>query len=382
MRTLYTPVLVLTALVASRVVLTLQPRVTWTNAGMRELIRPGLIAGTVAAALLAPQVIALVVRAAEGRMVTAPVLWRSSAPGVDMAALLVPNPNHPLTPAALGEWVKRLPGESVASVPWVALLTLFAAVKWTAYRPDRAWVAMAVVFLSLSLGPFVRVAGFETLVPTPWTLARYLPLVGEARMPSRLSVLVILALSVVFSGAFASLLRRRRSIAVAVGAALVFELLAAPRTLYPADVPAIFDSVRKDPHSSRVLLVPTGIKDGLDTIGNFNAAALFYQTAHEKPLVSGYLSRISDQRKEQYASHPVLGPLISESSGLVTTPAQREVAREKAPAFVRESQVGWVVIDETKASPSLQEFAIDVLRLRLKTRDGAFALYVPDGSDE
>lgn len=381
-RTLYTPILVLSTLVLVRITLTLRPRATWTTTGMRELVRPGLILCTVAAALLAPEIIAVVVRAAEGRMVTAPVPWRSSAPGVDVAALFVPNPNHPLSPAALGDWVRRLPGESVASIPWVVLLTLFGASKWATYRPDRGWLAMAVVFLSLSLGPFVRIAGIETLVPTPWTLARYMPLLGEARMPSRMSVLVVLALSVLFVGAFALLLRRHRGLAVIIGVALAFELLSAPRTLYRADIPAIFNSVRRDPRDARVLIVPTGIKDGLDTVGNFSAAELFYQTAHEKPLVSGYLSRISEPRKKQYTGHPVLGPLISGSSGHQATSAQRDVARRYAPTFISENQIGWVVIDETEASPSLQEFAIDVLRLRLKTRDGAFALYVPDGMEE
>jgi hypothetical protein len=382
MRSMYTPMLVLTVLITVRVLLTIRPRVHWTWTPLRGMAVPGMVTVAVAAALLAPQIVAVGIRASEGRMVTAPVLWRSSAPGVDVAALLLPNPNHPLTPAGLVDWVKRQPGENIVSLPWVALLTLVAAWRWAGYRADRAWLATALVFLSLSFGPFIRIAGFETLVPTPWTLARYLPLIGEARMPSRMSVLVILALSVLFAGALAALMRRRRSAAVLVGVTLAFELLAAPRTLYPASVPGVFDVVARDPRHVRVLAVPTGIKDGLDTLGSFDATALFYQTAHHKPLVAGYLSRISDQRKALYRDHPVLGPLIAESEGRVSTPAERQQARESARAFLDENNIGWVMIDEGKASKSLQQLTIDALRLRLQERSGRYALYAPADANE
>jgi hypothetical protein len=375
MRTLYTPMLVLTVLVTIRVWLTLRPRVRWTWTPLRGLMAPALVMGAVAAVLLAPQIFAVFIRATEGRMVTAPVPWRSSAPGLDAAALLLPNPNHPLTPASLIDWLRRQPGESTASLPWVALFTLVAAWRWAGYRADRAWTATALVFLSLSLGPFIRIAGFETLIPTPWTIARYLPLIGEARMPSRMSVLVVLALSVLFAGALARLMSRSRPAAVFAVAALAFELLAAPRTLYSAAIPGVFDVVARDHRDVRVLLVPTGIKDGLDTLGNFSPASMFFQTAHQKALVGGYLSRISDQRKALYRDDPVLGPLIAESAGSTTTAEERQRMRENAAGFVHANRVGWVVIDETAASASLQDLTVEAMQLEFRARTGPFALY-------
>lgn len=382
MHTLYTPMLVLAVLVALRLLLTFRPQVHWDWTRLRGVMASALVMGAVATVLLAPQIIAVLLRATEGRMVTAPVPWRSSAPGVDAAALLVPNPNHPLTPAPLVDWVKRQPGENIASVPWVALLTLLAAWRWAGYRPDRAWMATALVFLWLSLGPFIRIAGLETSIPTPWTFARYLPLIGEARMPSRMSVLVALALSVLFAGALARLLRRSRPAAALAAAALAFELFSAPRTLYPAAVPAVFDVVAQDPRNFRVLLVPTGIKDGLDTLGKFNPASLFYQTAHQKALVAGYLSRISDHRKALYRQDAVLGPLIAESAGSAATEDQRQKMREGAAAFIDANRIGWVVIDETAASASLQELTIEALQLELRQRVGPLALYAPGPAPE
>ncbi len=378
MRSLYTPMLALSLLVAARLWSTLRPGVVGTAFAIRPLVVPGLVAVGVSLLLLAPLLAAMATRSADGRMVTAPVLWRSSAPGADLAAVVMPNPNHPLTPSVLVEWVKRQPGESSAALPWVALLTIAVGWRRLGVRPDRTWLAIGVVFLWMSLGPFVRIAGFEPLIPTPWTLARYLPLIGEARMPSRMSVLVVLAVSVLFTAAWAALDRRSRTAAALVAIALAFELLAAPRPLYSAAIPDIFEPVRQGPAHARVLHIPTGIKDGLHADGDFKAAALFYQTAHHRPLVSGYLSRISGDRKALYNAHPVFGLLIAESAGVATTPDERDRARSHAADFVGEQQIGWVVIDEDQAPASLQAFVIDLLQLRLVLRRGSFALYVPE----
>jgi hypothetical protein len=59
--------------------------------------------------------------------------------------------------------------------------------------PGR-WLAFTTVFVLLSLGPFIVIGGLMTHVPGPWALVRYLPIVGAARMPTRLSILVLLAL--------------------------------------------------------------------------------------------------------------------------------------------------------------------------------------------
>src|SRR5690606_35902168 len=102
--------------------------------------------------------------------------------------------------------------------------------------------------------------------------------------------------SIMFAGALAALVARyparRRAILCIVGGALAFELLAAPRRLFPADVPAIYKTLAADSRDLRVLGLPFGLRDGLTTYGAFNPAALYYQTRHGKRLVSGYLSRI------------------------------------------------------------------------------------------
>jgi hypothetical protein len=322
-------------------------------------------------------------------MVTAPVLWRSSAPGLDLVSFLVPNPNHPLVPSSIVEWVSSEPGhyeENVASLPWVALLVIAAAWRIAATGVFRFWAAVAVGTASLAVGPFLRVAGVETYIPTPWAFVRYLPLIGEARMPPRFAVMVVMAVAMLFASALTVLGRRypgrQRHLLWMVGLLLAFELLPAPRVLYSAEIPAIYDIVARDPRRVRLLELPFGIRDGLSSIGDFSASSQFFQTRHEKALIGGYLSRVSQPRKEFYLQHPYVVALIRKSEGHELSSHERATATAAAADFVRSSQLGYVMIDTGRVTPALLKFAVETLRLQQVGEDGSRRLYVPAASGE
>ena len=69
--------------------------------------------------------------------------------------------------------------------------------------PSRWWTALAITFGALALGPFVHVAGANTYIPGPWALLRYVPVLGLARTPARFSVVMMLAVAVLFAAALA-----------------------------------------------------------------------------------------------------------------------------------------------------------------------------------
>ena len=99
--------LVLSLLALIRVWLTVRPTLAWRPPpGSMAMWRAAVAAVLVAAVLLAPTLSAVGRRAAEGRLVGAPVMWRSSAPGADLLAFVAPNPTHPLTPAAIKDWMR------------------------------------------------------------------------------------------------------------------------------------------------------------------------------------------------------------------------------------------------------------------------------------
>ena len=60
--------------------------------------------------------------------------------------------------------------------------------------PDaRPWHAVLFIAFVWALGPRLVVAGFDAGLPLPQILARFIPLVNNARVPGRAMVLVYLA---------------------------------------------------------------------------------------------------------------------------------------------------------------------------------------------
>jgi hypothetical protein len=386
MRSLYTPMLLLGMLLAIRIWLFARPRFSRAAPAAidRRAMGLALMIGAVAAGLIAPVLAALARRAMTGGLVGVPVPWRSSAPGVDLLSFLLPNPNHPWAPAAVIRWLAHEPNgyvENVASLSWVALIVIALAWWRTRVRPDGRWVLIAAGAASLAVGPFLRIAGVDTLLPTPWTFIRYVPLLDEARMPGRIAIVVAMAVAVLFAGALAALTRRapsqRRAILAIVGVALVCELWPAPRPLFSATIPAVYEIIRRDPRPVSVLELPFGIKDGLIDNGSFGPGAQFRQIAHGKRLIGGYLSRVSDRTRERYQTQPVTAALIALSEGRTLSPAERADAIAAVPDFEQAVELGYVVINEKRISPALRAFALEAFALRERGRGDRFAVFEP-----
>ena len=200
-------------------------------------------------------------------------------------------------------------------------------------------------------------------------------------MPSRFGVLAMLGLAILFASALSALAerhrRRRPMLLAAVGLALAFELVPVPRTLYSAEIPGVFRTIAADPRPVRVLNLPFGVRDGLSSLGDFNASSQYFQTWHGKRLIGGYLSRVSERHKQFQRRQPVLSSLMRLSEGLPLTPAQRARATRFAARFIRTADVGYVVMDRTRVKPELRAFAIEAFNLERIGESGVFELYVP-----
>jgi hypothetical protein len=385
-RSLYTPVLLVTFFVVVRVALHYRPALTTLDAPrMMRLVRVGMTTAVVCAAVLSPVLYAVGRRIAEGRWYgSSATFWRSSPPGVDVVALVLPNPNQPLAPERIQAWLASQPNgylENTASIPLIALLVM--ALAWRrGWCPPRVWIALAGVFGLLSLGPFIHVAGANTYVPGPWALLRYVPIVSLTRSPTRFTVILMLAVAALFALAIrwatTEYPNRRRAIVALVAGLLAIELLPAPRPLYSAAMPPFYGRIAADPRPDvRVLELPFGIRDGTRSVGNFTARSQFFQTFHRKPLIGGYLSRVSRRRVDEIRGVRTLDALITLSEGRKLPSDQAGEIEKRAAAFVERAQVGYVVIDRTRAPAELVRFAVRAFRLELLDRHGSLELYRP-----
>lgn len=383
-RGLYTPMLVLTVLIVARIVLAFRPHLRLPTGNWSLPAARALAIGVMACAgPLAPVLYGLGQRIVDGRFVNPPTLWRSSPRGVDLLALFEFNPNHPLARWFTDRQAVRpdIFVEHTAALSLVALASVAIAVWRAGYRPQAGWVWLTLGFAALSLGPFVYIAGSNTYVPGPWALLRYVPIVGAARAPTRFAVVAALGLAVLFAGALAALGRRyparRRLMAATVGLFLVLELLPAPRVLYSAAIPSIYQVIAADSRPVRVLQLPFGVRDGVSSAGDFSARYQFYQTLHGKRLIGGYLSRISSRRLGAVRAQPTLDALMSMSEGRHLTPEDAAAIRARGPQFVARANLGYVVIDQARTPAHLAAFVIDAWGLQELARERELVLYRP-----
>jgi hypothetical protein len=153
------------------------------------------------------------------------------------------------------------------------------------------WLAAAVTFLVLALGPHLLVWGKDTGIPMPYLLLNKVPLLGAARVPMRLIVVVSLAMSVlaayglVVIWKMVSSTRARAFVFTIVGLLVVLEFLAIPRTLITPTVHPFFESIAANgaegAHEA-VLELPVVPR---------TAPSMLNQTVHQHPILSAYTAR-------------------------------------------------------------------------------------------
>jgi hypothetical protein len=383
-RTLYTPVLILTLLAIVRAVIWWRPHFELPDVWPLP-IKATLIAALACVGPLAPVLYGITNRVAEGQFVNPKIFWRSSPRGVDLLSFVTPNPQHPIARWLFDDPLALTPTifvEYTASISLVALAIIGLAMWHARYRPSKTWFAITIGFALLALGPFIYVAGFNTHVPGPWALMRYVPVVGLARTPTRFAVVASIGVSVLMAGALASLgarwPQRRRLIGAVAAMLLVFELWPAPRTLYSAEISPIYDRIAADPRPVRVLVLPVGVRDGTWETGNFRPRTLFNQTRHGKALIGGYLSRVSPRRVQKMRrDYPTLDALITLSEKAPIDPDVKTRLEERGDRLVTQGDVGYVVIDSRFIPADRAQLVIDALKLREVQRDRYLTLYVP-----
>lgn len=381
MTQLYTPVLLLTVMVILRVWLTLRARVTWTKPEALPPVRVIAASALVCVALLAPVILPVGAPTGERHWISPKVFWRSSAAGLDLLALFVPSPLHPWFGPALEQWFSRLPHtaiENVASIPWTAIAVVAIALWCSRSCVPRYWLAFTAFFGSVALGPFVHAGGQNLYIPTPWAILRYVPVVGAARMPTRLAAVLTLGVAMLLAFAIRDLRSRARRPAVLVTVAsmlLMIELVPAPRTTYSAAVPGIFDVVAADPRPVSVLMLPFGLRDGLVSYGNASPTYQFFQTVHGKRLIGGYVSRLPSSDVTEYTRRRVTAALIDLSEGRTLTEERRAAAVKRAHEVLPELNIGYVVVNHSRASEDLIQFAKDAFDLQLVATEGERTLF-------
>jgi hypothetical protein len=246
------------------------------------------------AIVLSPLLVPMV-REAQATKYMVPDPAQSRTLSADLLAYITPQGFHPLW----GAWARKASAGFTSTISeytvfagyTVLLLAAVGLLSRGRGRMKGLWLAVALTFWILSLGPVLHINGQTALlpggreVPLPYALLNHLPFLDIMRSISRLDVMVMLSLGVLAAQGLDALVRHkpgRRWIPAVALVLVLFEFFPAPYPVSPPDTPAWYEALANDPRPGAVLNLPV----------NWDRPwFLLYQTVHRKPLAAAYISR-------------------------------------------------------------------------------------------
>lgn len=315
----------------------------------------GALAGSLL--LLAPLALQLAARRQEGTAQFNPRL--AAYFSADLFDFLLPNPRHPLYgsfSASVSRSFHGGDGGFSLSLGWIVVtLVVVTAPALLRSRSGRAWLWGSALFLVMSLGPTLHVAGHALAwlpLPQAW-LARLLPFLAGSRTPLRYIAPAELCLAVTLARGWSAFHNGRMNrppyrLEMVLGALLLFESLSAPLPVAAVPIPPVYRAIAHDGRTASLVHVPTMTA----------REDLLYQTVHGQKLIEDLETAIP--------LHSPRGPYPFETTewkvlrqgfgtpGWLTSLSQAEQERwlDSVRGFLRRNDVRWVVLARTRFEPT------------------------------
>jgi len=161
---------------------------------------------------------------------------------------------------------------------------------------------LALVFFLMTV-PDLKFGG-KSLFNLPLSFFHYIPFFNNIRSPTRMLPMVALCFMPLGLYVISSLISRRPQLNYVIGFVLIMLLVIEYKPVnYPivkvSAVPEVINKLKIMP-SGNLLYIPFGVRDGFIEQGKFQTKKLWYQTIHGKPLIDGYISRLSSATKEKF----------------------------------------------------------------------------------
>ncbi len=264
---------------------------------VRRLVVRAAAIGAGAGLILSPLIIAMVLESAKGGDYLVSPLSTIIANSADLISLFLPMPAR-YNDAAIN------PHGGNPALGWTVIALVAVALATRKRIRDREggneqlrrghiyfWLAVAVVFALLAMGPHLLVWGNDTGVPMPYFLLNKVPFLGAARVPLRFILVVSLALSVLAAFglvSLAKLVRHSRVKAVlfaVIGILAAIELVGIPRTLITPTIHPFFQSIAASDTEGlheAVMELPVAVRV---------PPSMLVQTVHQHPILLAYTAR-------------------------------------------------------------------------------------------
>lgn len=158
----------------------------------------------------------------------------------------------------------------------------------------------SIIFLLLTFGPYLKIAGKVTSIPMPFLLFHSIPFVQLARAPGRFIVVFIFLACIVSAYMMDFLIKKHKAKKYALIVFIFILIFFVDQTYFVNKgvgqvLPIKIYTYLKEHHSGPVLNIPFTIRDGLRNIGNPHGIWEPYsQLIHTQPIYSVYAGRLSN----------------------------------------------------------------------------------------
>jgi hypothetical protein len=279
----------------------------------------------------------------------------------DLLAFFLPSPYHPIWGPLISlpfyaHFTGNITEQTVYMGYMVLILSAIAILK-VPKEQTCFWAMSAIAFFVLSLGPFLHIHGRDTLelggvslaLPLPNLPMHFVPLLKAMRVPSRFSIMLMLALAVLAGYGAAHLMKRFEGKPAAglgllglIIAIIGIEFSISPLPLADARIPKVYQDIAQDQSQGGTLLdVPMYWSIG---------AYQHYQTVHHKRLLFGHVPRLVPSLVLTYAdSIPFIK--LFKNPELIKDYDQNPVDRSDILRFVEFFDLSFIVIHKDLLAP-------------------------------
>ena len=173
------------------------------------------------------------------------------------------------------------------------------------------WAIVFFVFFILSLGPELHFfADQDTGIILPFSYLHNLPLLNMTRVPVRVIIIAILAISVLVAWILSEIKssKVRYAVVAILGVIYMGELFLLPIHIQELKPPEAYIFLKEQSDlkeiNGSVIEFPLFFTDRIDILGKKETIFLYYQTIHERKMINGYLSYTPSNFLKQYADIP------------------------------------------------------------------------------